>query len=72
MCLVLALKRGLVARAIAEMLSQWRTGAETENPRSWSKYVNHFTYEADCAMALYSIAVKDLATVCCFLEDQDT
>lgn len=65
-------KTGFAERYVAPTLSQYITGG-VGNVRCISVRSEHIhrTSDAVFATALYSASVEDLATLLCFLEDQD-
>ena len=73
MCLVMAWKTGLVARAPALKLSHHKIGLVVlEIPSLESKCVSQIIYELAWANARYSNYVLERATALCFLDDHET
>ena len=73
MCLVREWYFGLLARASALLLSQYRTGVLVSCIlSSCNKYEIYNTSEVVKAKALYSDSADDQETTFCFLNDQET
>lgn len=72
MCFVRALKHGLTAKYEAPILShQMIVGLSKGCRNSLSKDRSQISSAVVFATALYSASVEDLATVGCFLADQE-